>query len=63
MATASKDQSLFLPELATIKKMTKMTETEMYFDIAFNSGKDLGHEAGQFAEISVFGVGEAPISL
>jgi len=63
MATASKDQSLFLPELATIKKMTKMTETEMYFDIAFNSGKDLGHEAGQFAEISVFGVGEAPISI
>lgn len=63
MATASKDQSLFLPELATIKKATQMTATEMYFDIALNSGNDLGHQAGQFAEISVFGVGEAPISI
>lgn len=63
MATATKDQSLFLPELATLKAATKMTETEMYFDIAFSSGKDLGHQPGQFAEISVFGVGEAPISV
>ena len=63
MATAMKDQSLFLPELATLTAATKMTETEMYFDIKLNSGKDLGHQPGQFAEISVFGVGEAPISI
>jgi len=63
MATALKDQSLFLPELATIKTVKQLTATEMFFDIAFNSGKELGHQPGQFAEISVFGVGEAPISI
>ncbi len=63
MATASKDKSLYLPELATLKKVTKMTETETYFEIALNSGQELGHQPGQFVEVSVFGTGEAPISI
>ncbi len=63
MATAHHEKSLFLPELATLKKVTRMTATEMYFDIALDSGRELGHEPGQFVEVSVFGAGEAPISV
>jgi len=63
MATQTKDQSLYLPELATLKSVSKMTETETYFDITFDSGRELGHKPGQFVEVSVFGTGEAPISV
>jgi sulfite reductase subunit B len=59
----TKEQSIYLPELATISKVEKLTETEKFFEIKFNSGKDLGHKPGQFVEVSVFGVGEAPISI
>lgn len=60
---AKSEQSLYLPELATIRKVTPLTETEKLFEIKFNSGRDLGHKPGQFVEVSVFGVGEAPISV
>lgn len=63
MATANKDQSIYLPKLATLKSVRTETETEMYFDIALNSKEDLGHKPGQFVEVSVFGTGEAPISI
>lgn len=59
----SKVESLYLPELATIEDVRAVTETEKYFRIKLNSGKELGHKPGQFAEISVFGIGEAPISI
>lgn len=59
----TKEQSIYLPELATISKVEKLTETEKYFEIKFNSGRDLGHKPGQFVEVSVFGIGEAPISV
>jgi NAD(P)H-flavin reductase len=58
-----KKQSLYLPQLAAIKKISTLTETEKLFEIKLDSGKDLGHKPGQFVEVSVFGVGEAPISI
>ena len=61
MATA--EQSLYLPELATITKTSPLTATEKLFEIKLNSGKDLGHKPGQFVEVSLFGIGEAPISI
>jgi NAD(P)H-flavin reductase len=33
------------------------------FTLALPDGMSLGHEPGQFVELSVFGVGEAPISI
>jgi NAD(P)H-flavin reductase len=63
MATAAACASLYLPELATIEKVSTMTATEKYFKIRMNSGKELGHKPGQFVEVSLFGVGEAPISV
>lgn len=56
-------QSIYLPELAIIEKTARMTATENYFRLKLNSGKELGHLPGQFVEVSVFGIGEAPISI
>jgi len=56
-------KDIYLPEFATVLKNQPMTETENYFEFKLNSGKELGHMPGQFAEISLPGIGEAPISV
>jgi NAD(P)H-flavin reductase len=55
--------SIYVPELATIVRTEKLTDTEKLFEIKFDSGRELGHQPGQFVEVSVFGIGEAPISV
>lgn len=54
---------LYLPQAATIVKKTDMTSTDCFFEFKLDSGKDLGHQPGQFVEVSVPGWGEAPISI
>ena len=46
-----------------ILRTKKMTKSEKLFEIALPGGESLDHEPGQFVEVSVFGVGEAPISV
>jgi len=53
----------FVPKLATIIKKTPMTEKETLFEIRLDDGTELGHIPGQFVQVSVFGVGEAPLSV
>jgi NAD(P)H-flavin reductase/NAD-dependent dihydropyrimidine dehydrogenase PreA subunit len=53
----------YVPRLATIVKKVPMTANETLFEIKLDDGSELGHKPGQFVEISVFGIGEAPISL
>ncbi len=55
--------SLYQPTLAEMVKIERITETEKLFTLHLKNGHDLGHKAGQFVEVSVFGVGEAPISV
>jgi len=55
--------SLFMPELAEIVRVEGLTATEKLFEIRFKNGRELGHLPGQFVEVSVFGIGEAPISI
>jgi NAD(P)H-flavin reductase len=59
--TAVKD--IYLPETATAVKVSRLTPTEKLFTFKLDSGKPLGHMPGQFAEISLLGIGEAPISI
>ena len=40
-----------------------MTANETLFEIKLDDDSELGHKPGQFVEVSVFGIGEAPISL
>jgi NAD(P)H-flavin reductase len=56
------DESLYVPEQATIVTTRPMTERDRFFEFKID-GKDLGHKPGQFAEISIPGIGEAPISV
>ena len=53
----------YVPKLATIVKKVPMTPNETLFEIKLNDGSELNHNPGQFVEITVFGIGEAPISL
>jgi len=53
----------YVPELGTIINKVKMTASETLFEIKLDDGSELGHKPGQFVEVSVFGVGEAPISI
>ncbi len=48
---------------AKIVKTKQLTPYEKYFNIVLLDEKELGHEPGQFVEVSLFGVGEAPISI
>ena len=53
------EKSIYLPELAPITKVAMMNETEMYMHLDY----DIGHKPGQFVEVSIAGIGEAPISI
>ncbi len=53
----------YVPRLATIIKKVPMTANETLFEIRLDDGTALNHKPGQFVEVSVFGIGEAPISL
>lgn len=53
----------YVPKLATVIKKQPMTSNEILFEIRLDGDLELGHKPGQFVEVSVFGIGEAPISL
>lgn len=53
----------YVPKLATIVKKVPMTAKEILFEIKLDDGADINHKPGQFVEVSVFGIGEAPISV
>jgi sulfhydrogenase subunit gamma (sulfur reductase) len=59
----SADQDIYLPESATAVAISQLTPTEKFFKFKLDSGRSLGHLPGQFAEISIYGIGEAPISI
>jgi NAD(P)H-flavin reductase len=59
----SKNNDIYLPELATVLRNEPMTKTESYFKFKLDSGKELGHMPGQFAEICLPGIGEAPFCI
>ncbi len=54
---------LYYPEIAEITKVNQFTELEKWYEITLPNGRDLGHQPGQFVQVSLFGVGEAPISI
>ncbi|MFA5928805.1 MAG: FAD/NAD(P)-binding protein [Candidatus Margulisiibacteriota bacterium] len=48
---------------AKIIGIRDLTSTEKLFEIAYVDGESLNHDPGQFVEVSIFGAGEAPISI
>lgn len=57
------EDNLYLPTFVEILKTEKLTELEKVFTLTLPNGKLLGHRPGQFMEVSILGVGEAPISI
>jgi sulfite reductase subunit B len=55
--------SIYLPSLAEMVRTEQLTKMEKLFEIKFQNGRELGHQPGQFVEVSLFGIGEAPISV
>ncbi len=54
---------VFRPEAARIVAARMLNDTEKYFRVVLDHGGPLGHRPGQFVEVSLFGIGEAPISI
>ena len=54
---------IHIPRIATILRTKRLTGSEMLFEIELEDKQSLGHMPGQFVEVSIFGVGEAPISV
>lgn len=54
---------LYYPVMSEILKVEQLTSTEKRFEIALPDKQVLNHQPGQFVEVSLFGFGEAPISI
>jgi NAD(P)H-flavin reductase len=54
---------IYLPRPATVLEVAKVTEHERFFRFAMAGYEPLGYMPGQFMEVSVPGIGEAPISI
>ncbi len=58
--TEKKD--IYLPQLATVVKAEAMNVTERYLRLSMDDGQ-FDYVPGQFVEVSVAGIGEAPITI
>jgi NAD(P)H-flavin reductase len=61
--TYAHQDDIYLPEMATVLRSEPMTALERFIELKLDSGNELGHLPGQFVEVSIFGIGEAPISI
>ena len=55
--------SPYVPRVGRIDEMKRFTDKEMFFRFGLCDGAGIEYKAGQFMEVSVFGFGEAPISI
>jgi sulfhydrogenase subunit gamma (sulfur reductase) len=54
---------VYVPAMARVLRVEQLSELEKLFTLELPDGRSLGNEPGQFVEVSLFGVGEAPISV
>ena len=62
-AGALAQTSIYLPTLARIAAVRDLTEYEKLYTLDLPGDYTLDHRPGQFVEVSVLGIGEAPISI
>jgi len=60
---ANTTDNSYVPLIATIKSVNTLTPTEKVFEIELPDGKQLNHNPGQFVQLLIPGIGEAPISI
>lgn len=62
----TKKESIYVPDIATITDIKDITSTEKQFSIKIDDPekrRNFNFLPGQFVEVTVFGVGEAPFSI
>jgi sulfite reductase subunit B len=57
------ENNIYVPEIAELIRVEKMSALEKLFEVMLPGGRDLGHAPGQFVQVSLMGIGEAPISI
>jgi sulfite reductase subunit B len=57
------EKYLYAPDAAELVNIIELTPSEKVFEFKFKNDKELGHRPGQFVEVSMMGIGEAPISI
>jgi len=60
---ARPEAELYIPRLAELVKVDELASREKVFEFRLLDGQPLGQRPGQFVEVSVMGIGEAPISV
>ena len=63
ISQAIPEASIYQPRPAKLIRTEAIAEREKLFEFQFRDGGELGHKPGQFVEISLFGIGEMPISI
>ncbi len=63
MKTIAINHSSYQIKRGRITSITQLTALEKLYRIVLADGEPLDHEPGQFVEVSLFGAGEAPISV
>ena len=58
----AEQKDIYLPQLATVQDVSQMNVTEKYLRLRMDEGQ-FDYVPGQFVEVSVAGVGEAPITI
>ena len=56
-------QGLYVPVMAEIVNVELLSSDVKRYHVVLPDNKILGHKPGQFIEVSIFGFGEAPISI
>jgi len=59
----SPEYQLYTPRPAELLSVRDLSPQEKVFEFRFKDGSTLGQRPGQFVEVSIMGVGEAPISV
>ena len=55
--------SIYQPQAANVLSVRDETHLEKHFELQLDTYAPLGHEPGQFVQVSIPGVGECPISI
>jgi len=56
-------RDIYVPRMARVAEAKQLTSTERFLRVEFLDGTELGHQPGQFVEVSLFGIGEAPLTV
>ena len=62
-ASTTKAEYTYKPTICRVLAVTDLTPVEKLFRIELPEGFKLGHKPGQFVQVSMWGYGEAPISV